>query len=78
MWAALPAQLVHAYSTGDARIAWRFSRQFELSLVGQNLFQPVALRGRRRSRSAGRHQEKRLRETDMEQVTREAHVPTGC
>ena len=37
---ALPAQMVPAYSTGDARIGWRFSRQFELSLVGQNLFQP--------------------------------------
>jgi iron complex outermembrane recepter protein len=37
---ALPAQLVRPYSTGDARIAWQMSRQFELSLVGQNLFQP--------------------------------------
>jgi len=38
--AALPAQLVPAYSTGDARLGWRISRGFELSLVGQNLFQP--------------------------------------
>ena len=37
---ALPGQLVPAYSTGDGRIAWRFSRQLELSLVGWNLFQP--------------------------------------
>ena len=37
---ALPGQKVPAYSTGDARLAWRFRRQFELSLVGQNLFQP--------------------------------------
>jgi iron complex outermembrane receptor protein len=37
---ALPAQLVPAYSTGDVRFGWRFSREFELSLVGQNLFQP--------------------------------------
>jgi iron complex outermembrane receptor protein len=37
---ALPALAVPAYSTGDARVGWRFSRQFELSLVGQNLFQP--------------------------------------
>ncbi len=37
---ALPGQMIGAYSTGDARIGWRFSRQFELSLVGRNLFQP--------------------------------------
>jgi iron complex outermembrane receptor protein len=37
---ALPALAVAAYSTGDARLGWRFSRQLELSLVGQNLFQP--------------------------------------
>jgi len=37
---ALPAQAVPAYSTGDARLAWRFTRQLELSLVGANLFQP--------------------------------------
>jgi iron complex outermembrane receptor protein len=36
---ALPALAVPAYSTGDARLGWRFSRQLELSLVGQNLFQ---------------------------------------
>ena len=38
--AALPGQLVPAYSTGDARFAWRINRELELSLVGQNLFQP--------------------------------------
>jgi iron complex outermembrane receptor protein len=37
---ALPAQAVPAYSTGDARFAWRFTRRCELSLVGRNLFQP--------------------------------------
>jgi iron complex outermembrane receptor protein len=37
---ALPAQNVAAYSTGDARIGWRFSRQLELSIAGRNLFQP--------------------------------------
>ena len=37
---ALPGQMVPAYSTGDARFGWRFSRQLELSLVGQNLLQP--------------------------------------
>jgi iron complex outermembrane receptor protein len=37
---ALPALTVPAYATGDARLGWRFNRQFELSLVGQNLFQP--------------------------------------
>jgi iron complex outermembrane receptor protein len=36
---ALPAQLIHAYSTVDARIGWRF-KTFELSLAGQNLLQP--------------------------------------
>jgi iron complex outermembrane receptor protein len=37
---ALPSQSVPSYSTGDARLGWRFSRQFELSLVGRNLLQP--------------------------------------
>ena len=35
---SLPAQDVAAYSTGDVRFAWRFSRNFEFSLVGRNLF----------------------------------------
>jgi iron complex outermembrane receptor protein len=37
---ALPALAVPAYSTGDVRLGWRFNRQFEMSVVGQNLFQP--------------------------------------
>ena len=37
---ALPAQLVKSYSTMDVRVGWRFYEQFELSIVGQNLFQP--------------------------------------
>jgi iron complex outermembrane receptor protein len=37
---ALPGQHVPSYSTGDARLAWRFARQLELSFVGENLFQP--------------------------------------
>ncbi len=37
---ALPGLAVPSYSTGDARLGWRLSRQLELSLVGQNLFQP--------------------------------------
>jgi iron complex outermembrane receptor protein len=37
---ALPGQRVQAYSTGDARLGWQFSRQFELAFVGRNLFQP--------------------------------------
>src|SRR5579862_4860885 len=36
----LPAQTVHPYSTGDARIGWRFNRQYEVSLVGRSLFRP--------------------------------------
>lgn len=37
---ALPAQRIQAYGTMDARIGWHFARNFEVSLVGQNLFQP--------------------------------------
>jgi iron complex outermembrane receptor protein len=37
---ALPGQMVPSYSTGDARIAWRFTRQLELALAGRNLLQP--------------------------------------
>ena len=37
---ALPSQQVPAYSTGDARFAWRFHPQLEVSLVGSNLLQP--------------------------------------
>jgi iron complex outermembrane receptor protein len=37
---ALPGQAVPAYSTGDARVGWRFNRQLDLSIAGQNLFQP--------------------------------------
>ncbi|HWF10207.1 MAG TPA: TonB-dependent receptor [Bryobacteraceae bacterium] len=33
-------QLVPAYSTGDARVAWRVHRNVELSLDARNLFQP--------------------------------------
>ncbi len=40
---ALPGQLVPAYSTGDARVGWRFNRQVELSVAGQNLLQPSHL-----------------------------------
>jgi iron complex outermembrane recepter protein len=31
---------ISAYSTGDARLAWRFARNFELAVVGRNLLQP--------------------------------------
>jgi iron complex outermembrane recepter protein len=37
---AVPAQLTGSYQTMDARIAWRFTKNFELSFTGQNLFQP--------------------------------------
>jgi iron complex outermembrane receptor protein len=37
---ALPAQAVKSYSTMDARLGWQFAERFELSVVGQNLFQP--------------------------------------
>ena len=37
---AIPDQNVPSYSTGDVRIAKRITRGLELSIVGQNLFQP--------------------------------------
>jgi iron complex outermembrane receptor protein len=37
---ALPGQLVPAYSSADVNFQWRFSRQFALSMVGNNLLQP--------------------------------------
>jgi iron complex outermembrane receptor protein len=37
---ALPAQFVEGYRTADVRLSWRFADDFDLSLVGQNLFQP--------------------------------------
>jgi iron complex outermembrane receptor protein len=37
---ALPAYGVPSYSTGDARIAWRFVRNLEFSVSGRNLVQP--------------------------------------
>ena len=36
----LPALRVNAYQTADARLAWHFSKRLELSVTGQNLFQP--------------------------------------
>ena len=36
----LPAQLVGAYQTVDARVAWHLNRQLEFSVTGQNLLQP--------------------------------------
>lgn len=35
-----PAQNVRAYSTMNARLGWHLSSQFELSVNGENLFQP--------------------------------------
>ena len=34
------SQNVPSYSTGDIRIAWRFARHLEFSIVARNLFQP--------------------------------------
>jgi iron complex outermembrane receptor protein len=36
---ALPAQSAKSYSTMDVRLGWQFAEQFDLSVVGQNLFQ---------------------------------------
>ncbi len=37
---ALPNPSVPAYTAVDARLAWRLRREFELAVVGQNLFDP--------------------------------------
>src|SRR5204863_9591895 len=37
---ALPAQLVSGFGTVDLRLGWRFARDFNISLEGQNLLQP--------------------------------------
>jgi iron complex outermembrane receptor protein len=37
---ALPALLANAYHTADARLSWHFAKKFELSVTGQNMFQP--------------------------------------
>ncbi len=37
---ALPSAAVPSYSTADVRMGWTPSRIFELSIAGQNLFQP--------------------------------------
>jgi iron complex outermembrane receptor protein len=37
---ALPGIKIPAYSTGDARLAWSFGQFWEVSVVGDNLFQP--------------------------------------
>jgi iron complex outermembrane receptor protein len=37
---ALPAVSAPAYSTGDARVAWRLNPHVELSVAGRNLLQP--------------------------------------
>ena len=37
---ALPAQLVRAYTTADVRFSWHATRSLDVSVVGQNLFQP--------------------------------------
>ena len=37
---ALSTLHIRSYSTIDARFAWRLTRNYQLSLVGQNLLQP--------------------------------------
>ena len=37
---SLPAQKVRAYTTADARIGWNPSKNFSVSVTGQNLLQP--------------------------------------
>jgi iron complex outermembrane receptor protein len=38
---ALPAQAVGAYSTVDMRLGWKFNKNLDFSLVGQNLLRPT-------------------------------------
>ena len=40
---ALRSLAVPAYSTANARLAWTFQRNWEISAVGENLFQPQHL-----------------------------------
>jgi len=37
---SLPTQLVRAYTTADVRFSWHATRSLDVSVVGQNLFQP--------------------------------------
>ena len=37
---SMPAQAVKAYQTGDARLGWHVREYLELSVAGENLFQP--------------------------------------
>ena len=37
---ALPAQKIAAYQTMDGRLGWKFLKEWNFSLVGQDLFQP--------------------------------------
>ena len=37
---SLPAQLVGAYTTADVRFSWQATRSLDVSVVGENLFQP--------------------------------------
>src|SRR6267143_649290 len=37
---SLPAQLVGAYSTADVRFSWHATHSLDVSVVGENLFQP--------------------------------------
>jgi iron complex outermembrane receptor protein len=37
---ALPAQSARSYSTGDVRFGWHVGERVEISIAGQNLFQP--------------------------------------
>jgi iron complex outermembrane receptor protein len=40
---ALPGLAIPAYSTADARIGWRFNREWDFSVVGRNLTRPAHL-----------------------------------
>ena len=62
---ALPAQMVKSYSTADVHLAWDATRQVELSVVGENLFQPHHAEFGHDTSPIGRNQAKRLRSDHM-------------
>ncbi len=64
----LPAQLVGAYQTVDARVAWHPNRHLEFSLTGQNLLQPHHPEFGGDPGSAGRHPADLLCGIDVEKM----------
>jgi len=62
---SLPAQLVGAYTTADVRFSWHATRSLDVSVVGQNLFQPHHAEFRGVTRFSCRDQAKCLHQTNV-------------